>query len=48
MKKIRTKIRIILGVTISLALSIIGAVIGLSVWANKPRGIRIDLDSIKD
>lgn len=42
------KIKVFLGIAISLIIAIIGTSIGLSVWANKPRGIRIDLETIKE
>ncbi len=43
MKKIKIFI-ILLSVLLT---AVAGALIGVSVWANKPRGIRIDLEQLR-
>ena len=37
------KIKIIIAVSVISVVSILGTLIGLSIWVNRPRGVRIDL-----
>lgn len=41
------KVKILIILLSVLFTAMIGTLIGVSVWANKPRGIRIDLDQLR-
>ena len=43
MKKVKVAVSLITVLTVAA----VGVVTGLSIWANKPRGVRIDINDLK-
>ncbi len=39
----KKSVQAILGISISLGIILVGTLIGLTIWANRPRGVRIEL-----